>query len=487
MKRILLSKVLWLVWIAVEGNAQGVKLEGLVPLGTDLEGYLARAGEGNAGVLSAKRECEAAGLDVVWVKRRFWAPEVKGAVGMSEDPEEVPLGSWGSGVESDSSSVGAGVEVPLVSGVYGGAGARFQRMAVAGEGDGDGITAAGGHVRVPLLRDRGFCENVLEERVYGYEEKIALYGYEGALLDAMVGVTEAYAQYLYRVADGQEISNALGRAEQLVSDTASRAELKDIAEYQVYPAQYEAATREEELAEAKTQVVLAREGLREAIGVGDGVLVGGESAEDAHGLLMAWVEALAGVDVRGVVAANEKREVPEVLKAEAVWQAMEAREGAVREAEKASLDLTVGAGWRSEADATTLNEAGYAVSLVYARSFSQEGRRAKEGAARLRAEAAQYAYAAKCLEVGVRKEKALARVESVLLRRELVGATVEAARRVLEAETERFAIGDGSSRAVLDAQNYLTTARRRELSVSLDVIVAMAEMYRALGLSVLGE
>lgn len=485
-----LAGVLWqcssVAQDAPTASSQPVALRGLVPLETSLEAHLEMAAEQNPVLLAARRACDAAGLDVVSAKESFSAPSLSMAAGIGEDPVGVPMAGYTSGVSPDSLSAQAGVETPVASGVYGGIGARYRSLMTATEEDGDGVSSAGAYVRIPLLKDRGFAQNRWDVAALSQEERVAVHTYESTALDVFSSVTTAYAQYLYRLADGQEISNALARAEQLVADTTSRAEMEDVAEYQVFPARFEAATRAENVAEAKTQIHLARESLSQAIGSSaweeDPLL---DSAK-ANALLVRWAEALEAIDLAAVLAQDPAETCPEARAAKAAWEAAKAQVSSVSEAEKSRLDLSVAGGWNSEEDTTTLNEAGYEVALVYSRPLSRGGSRAKREAAEMRAKVAEQEYASALMQAKIRHEKAKATLESVRARRQLVKTTVEAARLVLEAENERFAIGDSSSRAVLDAQNDLTTAQRRELSVSLEVITAVAELFRSSGTPISG-
>lgn len=459
-------------------------LSGMVPEDSPLVRHLAQTVISNPDVQAALETCRAAGFDTDAVRLSFEAPALIASAGVTEDPGDVPFSSASFDIPANAASAQAGVEAPLVSGVYGGAGASYRALRTAGDDDGDDSASAGARLRIPLLRDRGFAVNRLDVGTLTLEESVAAYSFQSALQDALTSVVGAYANVLFRVADAAEVSNALARAEQLVEDATARAELEDVAEYQVFPARYEAATRQEELAEARTQILVARKNLLHAIGAEPTDdpfdTLAPEAASDA---LSDWTAALNAADISPLLAAEPEKACPEVLAAEAAWQAERSRVSAAKEAEKSSLDLLVGAGWQSEENSTTLHDAGYGVSLVFSRPLSRDGSRAKIEAASARAAAASHAYAAAILAARVRHDKAVAALESARGRCRLALATVEAARRVLDAENERFSIGEGSSRNVLDAQKDLTTARRRALSVSLEVVSAMAELYRACGIS----
>lgn len=459
-------------------------LVGMVPEGSPLARHLGQAMVRNPGVLAAQEACRAAGFDTDAVRLSFRAPALRASAGLAEDPADVPFGTSPFELPADAASAQAGVEAPLVTGVYGGAGAGYRSLRTAGDDDGDDRASAGARLRIPLLRDRGFAANRLDVGTLTLAESVAGHTFHAAAQDAQASVIGAYAGVLFRVADAAEVSNALARAEQLVKDAAERAELEDVAEYQVFPAQYEAATRQEELAEARTQILVARQSLLHAIGAEpDSDPFDGLSSEAASDALADWAAALNASDIAPLLDIKTAEACPEVLAAEAAWRAECSRVSAAEEAEKSSLDLLVGAGWQSEEDSTTLHDAGYGVSLVFSRPLSRDGSRAKIDAASARARAAGHAYAAALLAARVRHEKAVAALESARGRCRLALATVEAARRVLDAENERFSIGEGSSRNVLDAQKDLTTARRRALSVSLEVVSATAELYRASGTS----
>ena len=72
---------------------------------------------------------------------------------------------------------------------------------------------------------------------------------------------------------------------------------------------------------------------------------------------------------------------------------------------------------------------------------------------------------------------------SACARLALATKAMEQAQKVLASENDRFAIGDGTSRNVLDAQQDLTTAIRRKNSIALEVILSANELCRAYGLS----
>ena len=436
----------------------------------------------NPRIQAAQADAIAAGLDAEAVRGLFRAPVFSASAGQSETPTDAPFVTIPFSVADDALSAQAGVEAPLAAGVYGGAGIRQMRLRTDDEFDGDDRTLASARLRVPLWRDRGFGVNRLEYETLSAEARAQAADAEAALLDELSAVSSVYAQLLFRAADAAEVGHALERAEALEKDATSRAELQDVAEYQVFPARYEAAVRREELVGAEGRVETALKELSGAVGAPVASVVFSNELSAADAVLGDWARAAAAADWTFALADEAAENCPEVLAArERARSRRTAVEGAVEEG-KPNFDVLLGVGWERDGEHGDGNDTGYGAAVVFSTPLSRDGERARADAARARARAALSAADAAALDARVRHGKAVTVFRNACSRLALAEESVDHARQALEAENERFSIGDGSSRNVLDAQKDLTNATRQRLAVSLEVIAGAIELRRSSGL-----
>ena len=436
----------------------------------------------NPRIQAAQTEAIAAGLDAEAVRGLFRAPVFSASAGQAETPAEAPFVTIPFSVADDALSAQAGVEAPLAAGVYGGAGVRQMRLRTDDEFDGRDRSLAGARLRVPLWRDRGFGVNRLEFETLSAEARAQAAEAEASLLDELSAVSSAYARLLFRAADAAEVGHALERAEALEKDATNRADLQDVAEYQVFPARYEAAVRREELIGAEGRVETALEELSGAVGAPLEAAAFSNELATADAVLGDWARAAAGDDWTAALADEAAENCPEVLAARERARSREAAvKGAVEEG-KPHFDVLLGVGWERDGEDNDGNDTGYGAAVVFSTPLSRSGERARSDAARARARAALSAADAAALEARVRHAKAVAAFRNACSRLTLAEESVNHARQALEAENERFSIGDGSSRNVLDAQKDLTNATRQRLAVSLEVIAGAIELRRSSGL-----
>ena len=436
----------------------------------------------NPRIQSANLAADAAGLDAEAARLSFRSPSFSASVGQTEEPVDAPFSTMGFSLPSDALSAQAGVEAPLVAGVYGGAGIRQLSHRADGESDGDDATSLGARLRIPLWRDRGFAANALDVESLAQEAQARIASARSLALDEYSAVAKSYSQLLFVAADSAEVERALDRAEALVKDAAYRAELQDVAEYQVYPARLEAAVRREELAGSRGNIATARTGLASAVGSADFAGPASNELATAGAALDAWAREIASADTSALLAADAFEACPELAAALATARSLAEAANAAGEAEKPDLDVVLGAGWGNEDDAESGRDAGYGAAIVFSTPLSRDGARARIDAARIRADAARADADAARLAAFTRHASAAASFTNACARLAMVEDSVTQARLALESEDERFSIGDGSSRNVLDAQKDLTNATRQKLSVAHQVIDYYIELRRSVGL-----
>jgi outer membrane protein TolC len=454
----------------------------MVPAEGPLAAWLADARRRHPDVLAAaarsaaaRQRAEAVGLD-------FEDPVVATSAGVSDGPGQAPHVTLPRVLPADALSAQAGVEAPLGGGLYGGVGGAQRRLTSDGEEDGRWQTVAGARLRLPLWRDRGYGLMRHEEAQRVADALTADAEAQGVAETLARDIVNAYAAWLQDVADAREVSRAVDRAEKLLEQTTTRAELKVVAEYQVFPARFETALRREELEAARQQIRVGLQTLAERLGLAaPPPLPEGESD-----LLLRWADALAGGLPAEWTAETACRQRAECRAARARAEAAEAAVLTAAEELKGDLSVSAGASWESEddaADATTSDEpVGFEVAVAFSRPWGRHGERSRLAAARADADARLSEVAAVDVQVASQVARARTAYEGACSRLALARGAVDEARRVLAAEDERFALGDGTSRSVLDAQKDLTSATRRSVAVAGQVVTAMADLRHALGI-----
>lgn len=408
---------------------------------------------------------------------QFRSPALSAAAGRTEDPSGVPHTTFSRVIDANSNYAGAGVEAPLVRGVYGGVGALVYSDAT-GEAESDSAeTGLGAMLRIPLLRDRAFALNALEMEQLSFDEAAQLCAVQKELIDISAEIVKQYAQWLLEAADAAEIEKAMTRAEKLLEQSTERVRLKDLAQYQIYPARYEATLRREELESARQSIRTQSATLAQALGLAQ---LPGDMPDNPE-LLLRWADALAQLDIAPLAALDLEQTSPTVRRAHALAQSAAATTRHTAEDLRDELNLNLSAGWRSEADTDSGNDTGYTVALIFRRNLFSGGDEARIEADAAEARALQRDYENTLLTERIARERALVSFTNACARLQTAHDAVLAASDALSAEDDRFALGDGSSRSVLDAQQDLTSATRRQISVAGEVVSAMAELLRTVG------
>jgi outer membrane protein TolC len=155
-----------------------------------------------------------------------------------------------------------------------------------------------------------------------------------------------------------------------------------------------------------------------------------------------------------------------------------------REDGRDDISFQAGVGWTlddADDDGHTHSGSGWQAAVVWRRPLGFRAETATLAARAADAEAARRDMQA--LQTAIDSEIARARAawQAGCDRLALVDVAVTEARSGLEAEEDRFRLGEGRSRNVLDAQKDLTTAARRVYAVAAETIRAYADLVRATG------
>lgn len=453
--------------------------------------HVAHAVESHPSVRAAKMREQASGYRAEGLGYSFNSPAVSASAGYAKGPDDIQGISLSRVSPADALTFSGGVEAPVGGGIYAGVGAAERVLTEADSGNGSDLqqTAVGARARMPLLRDF----------------KYGLHRHESSKLQAMAMIDSAerektqcvvgrdallaWVSYLRGVSDKQAVQSAVSRAEKLYEQTSERAELKDVAGYQVFPTKYEVALRKEELQEAQQNVESELETLRERLGLqsaGSSVVLTSANATNA---MLSMASAIAEFRELTFSADDVLDRHPVCFSAVATLEAARAELSLALEKAKDSLDVSAGLGWRGETDSGFLgNDALESrknevleVGILWKRSFDKRGVRSDIAAAKAEVEAAQAELRVVQNEVLASLARAHTVFASACGRLELASSAIEAARQALASEESRFNLGEGTSRNVLDAQKDLTSATRRGISVAGTVADALVQLVYAAG------
>lgn len=384
---------------------------------------------------------------------------------------------------ADAYGASAAVELPFRPGVYAGVGIAEQYVSHSSDRFDSGYrTLIGAQIRIPLLQDRGFS--------LWRENKARLKELQGAAearwLETHQAVRHAvelaYIAYLVEVANGATSGSATDRAAQLLKEAEELVRLQMVPEYQLAPARLELALRREEIHATRQAIDTARLRLEQVLGTN---APAGLTPHAATLTTRAADSRLPAIPVTALStpARGALREI------EALAAAAAAETRALEDRLRPELGLSLRGVWVAD-EAASQNgdgqlvadeESSAAAVLVWTRPWSQTGAKA-----RLRESHAREAQLAAIRhEVDNRLTADLATA-----RREFIGAgerlkeisiAVEQASRTLEAEAERFRLGEGRSRNVLDAQNDLTKAYRSRNAIAGALLKSHSDFMYASG------
>ena len=85
------------------------------------------------------------------------------------------------------------------------------------------------------------------------------------------------------------------------------------------------------------------------------------------------------------------------------------------------------------------------------------------------------------IEIDVQRQNAINNFRTALSRIDIVSKGIEASQKTLEAEQERFRLGEGTSSNVTDAQKELTSLQQRRTSAAADLLRAKTNYLFAVG------
>ena len=389
----------------------------------------------------------------------FWDPSLDVRTGGATRGRAIPGTSASSHWPDEAAGIETGVEMPVAAGLYMGVGAgQYHLFDDTVRDEESDLTQAGVYLAAPLLRDRGFALYDMRHRAAVCELSAAWGRWVQITQDIQRDVELAY--WSLQVARAQvEVSRAaLERADTLLRQTSAYIDAGAKPAYQRHAASYEVALRREELEAAEQQVESAAILLRESVA---------EPADARREVdtidLLETVNHLESVPAVTLEAAAARR--GDYLELVALHAAEQARLDEALEERRSDLTLQGSLTWKEHERGDDAFGEGAELSLVWTRPIGFTREQAVIAERRARAEELSELARERALVIRRQLEEAENARRSAQTRLSLAAVAVDRAGEAYAAEEQRFQLGDGTSRQMVDAQKDLTNARRRQLVV----------------------
>jgi outer membrane protein TolC len=439
-------------------------------LNPELEALTSRALAGNPLVSAARARVRAAMAEAAELDRFF-------------DPALVSSAERYEGLPGRDLSVAASVEAPLRSGFSLGAGVEEHYL------DNPNATYSQLYrtivrtwIRVPLLQDRGFRQWSLQQRQRQARVRAAVSDLLWILQDLRHRTELAYIQVQQSFSSREVARAATERVESLLSNTEEYVSLKTVPEYQLYAASMEVAI-------ARSSQVLAEQSCQTAL-VDLATLIGDPSFRDvsdsperlvqeAHAAKLPSEENLDEVLARR----------GDYVRIEALLEEQRMLRHEAADTLRPDLTLEFEAYWEGEDPTAPLHGGthinahpfGSRAAIVYRRPLGYRGERARVAVYQARINALERDLEQVRLTVQSQLSTARENFAAAKRRLDLATEAVGQATRNLEAEEGRFQLGEGRSRDVLDAQNFLTTVVQQQTTTAAALLRARSDLEYARG------
>ncbi len=340
--------------------------------------------------------------------------------------------------------------------------------------------------RWPLWRDRGFREWRLRDKLAGAEYDAAHARWVAAAQALRRDISLAYIAVLQRRALLQVALSSKDRAEKLLEEAETLAALDAIPEYQVSAARLEAILRHEEVVSVRETIESEQWRLQELLGTQADVPLDINADPDD---LLRWarqapaIDEVPGYGETGVAQRGDRRENI------ALQQAAQGFYELAEERRRSDLSLELNVSHHAEdPDRWPATEArrreratGWEAALVWSRpwgSVAEHAEAARQGA---RLKGLKERERELDQENRVRMEIAGGKYRAAVERLRMISEAVTAAEVALQAESERFRLGENRSRDVLDAQKDLTDTMQRQNLMAAELLRAAVAFHYSLG------
>ncbi len=413
-------------------------------------------------VLAARHQVERAQASLAGVDGYFDS-DLHASAGAASWIRPLPGSSLNSGLGANRVVLQAGIEQAVLPGFFLSAGVAGHYLLEAGGRDRDGfLTLAGIQAAVPLLQNRSHAVWKIERSEAVATAEAARQTLREVLEQLRLETDSAWIDYYQAVADEAAYRLAGERVQALLEETEALVSLQAVPAYQLYPSRMDHALRKEEMILAGQRIESAR--LRLQVLFGELPFL-----PDAEALPV-WADIRLSCGPPSSLDWQDAALRSGTLSAQrARVEAARAVASRARDALRPDLRFTLGVSWQGEsADGPFGNESleeddATGVEAAFVLQVPLQRRRDRAAVQGGRAQVSSELALLEQQERLLRQRLEEARIALDVSRRRLeqVGIAAENARLTLEAESERFRLGEGRSRNVLDAQKDLTTTELR--------------------------
>lgn len=414
----------------------------------------------------------------------FFDPDFFVGAGRNDKFLTVPLGSDFAGLASDAYDVETGIELPVNPGFYLVAGGAHRILTDPADFDRLYQTLYGLRVRIPLLNDRGFKKLDLARALKMTEYNITVAEFLQVTQKLRHDVEIAYFTAYELLCAWETARDAAKRFRDHYEETAKLCDMKVAPEYQLFQSQMELQIGLDDEEKARCAYELALIALADIMGVNHPISLKGDN----------------NTLIELSTTATELQPVPpeEAFAARGDWQIwknsirkVEVQQETARHDMTDKLDLQFGVSYCGEDtgnpwgmhEIITDRRCGTEVLLVWQRKIGYKGPR--ERLAQANATLQEINESLRNTEYSILTEIQTAEKQHLAAakRYQLICLGIDAARKNLEAEQERFRQGEGTSSNVTDAQKNFTTILQRQITAAADLLRAYAQYQYAIGYS----
>ncbi len=385
----------------------------------------------------------------------------------------------------------AGVDAAILPGVYLGTRveesyySRLLGSGVTNSGSYENLwqSLAGVQMGVPLLRDRGFLQWKLSDERAAKRYRMAQNHWLAVTQQCRHDVEQQYIAVLEAVAQRYVAQAALTRVEKLLKEAQELVQLKIVPGYQLFAARSEVALRREAEAAEQQNCRTTQIRLLELLGVSKLA----RPVQASFDTLILWAESVdlqplfskeKALEARGDY--NEIRDFIEVAEKE---------QAIIGDNLRSDLSLNMTATLQGEDPDNIIGSGRYltednlgaSIGLTWKRPWGYRTEKARMRAIIATIDSRHEQLRQTAIKIGADLKTQHEQFMSTQERLELVSQAIDSARQALEAENERFCLGEGRSRNVLDAQKDLTDALKRQIIIAVELLRAYSNFMYASG------
>ena len=387
----------------------------------------------------------------------------------------------------------AGVDAAILPGVY--LGTRFEQSyysqlqdstmtnVFGGNNNNMWQSLAGLQLGVPLLRDRGFLQWKLSDERAAKRFALAQNHWRAVTQQCRHDVEQQYIAVLEAVAQRYVAQAALTRVEKLLNEAQELVRLKIVPGYQLFTARSEVALRQESETADQQACKTTQIRLRELLGTSQPV----RPVRASFDTLVLWAESVElpplYAEDKALKARGDYNEILDFI------EVAEKEKAINQDNLQSDLSLNMETILQGEDPNNVIGTGRYLSERNFGASIGLTWKRPwgyRTEKARMRSISATIDARYELLRQTAIRIRADLKVQheqfmSAQDRLGLVSQAIVAARQALEAENERFCLGEGRSRNVLDAQIDLTDALKRQTIIAVELLRAYSSFMYASG------